>query len=86
MKTHQDLEPLYLFDEFDSDLRSMIDPTFRPPRIFSEDFLAEMKEPPKGFAGLGGWLLVGPPGSGSRWHFDPWGTAAWNLLFEGDSF
>ena len=33
--------------------------------------------------GLKGWLLVGPAGSGSRWHFDPWGTAAWNLLFEG---
>ena len=33
----------------------------------------------QGFTGLKGWLLVGPAGSGSRWHFDPWSTAAWRL-------
>eukprot|EP00933_Yihiella_yeosuensis_P038050 TRINITY_DN3201_c0_g1_i1.p1 TRINITY_DN3201_c0_g1~~TRINITY_DN3201_c0_g1_i1.p1 ORF type:complete len:802 (-),score=172.02 TRINITY_DN3201_c0_g1_i1:329-2734(-) len=83
MKSNQDVEPLYLFQEVDADLQQAIDPTFGPPLLLAEDFLAEVVEPPEGFTGLNGWLLVGPPGSGSRWHFDPWGTAAWNLLFEG---
>merc|ERR1712032_523031 len=69
--------------EFDAELRSAIDSTFHPPALFAEDFFQDVREPPTGFAGLNGWLLVGPPGSGSRWHFDPWGTAAWNVLFEG---
>ena len=29
------------------------------------------------------WLVVGPAGSGSRWHVDPHGTSAWNLLLSG---
>ncbi|CAE7522216.1 unnamed protein product, partial [Symbiodinium sp. CCMP2456] len=61
-----------------------VDKDFRAPNIFAEDFLLDAREPPEGFVGLDGWLLVGPERSGSRWHFDPWGTAAWNLLFEGE--
>ncbi|CAE7030018.1 unnamed protein product [Symbiodinium natans] len=84
MDTHEDAEPLYLFQEFDPDIREAVDKDFRAPSIFAEDFLLEAEEPPEGFVGLDGWLLVGPERSGSRWHFDPWGTAAWNLLFEGE--
>jgi len=29
------------------------------------------------------WLLVGPPRSGTRWHFDPHGVSGYNILFEG---
>merc|ERR1712232_473135 len=83
MKMHRDVEPLYLFQEFDRGVRAAIDPSLRPPPAFDDDFLATVIEPPTGFTGLDGWLLVGPPCSGSRWHFDPWGTAAWNLLFDG---
>eukprot|EP00434_Breviolum_minutum_P009907 symbB.v1.2.008730.t1/scaffold542.1/size189608/3 len=83
MESHQDIEPLYLFQELEPDLKQAIDPSFHPPEIFKEDFLLDAYEPPEGFTGLAGWLLVGPPSSGSRWHFDPWSTAAWNLLFEG---
>eukprot|EP00435_Cladocopium_sp_Y103_P065385 s438_g27.t1 len=83
MESHKDVEPLYLFQELEPDLKQAIDPSFHPPEIFKEDFLLDAYEPPEGFTGLAGWLLVGPPSSGSRWHFDPWSTAAWNLLFEG---
>ncbi|CAE7817086.1 unnamed protein product [Symbiodinium microadriaticum] len=84
MDAQEDAEPLYLFQEFDSDIREAVDKDFRAPNIFAEDFLLDATEPPEGFVGLDGWLLVGPERSGSRWHFDPWGTAAWNLLFEGE--
>eukprot|EP00439_Symbiodinium_sp_Y106_P013370 s850_g1.t3 len=84
MDAQEDAEPLYLFQEFDSDIREAVDKDFRAPNIFAEDFLLDATEPPEGFVGLEGWLLVGPERSGSRWHFDPWGTAAWNLLFEGE--
>ena len=29
------------------------------------------------------WLVVGPAGAGSRWHQDPFETAAWNVLLSG---
>uniref|UniRef100_A0A7S2IMA6 JmjC domain-containing protein n=1 Tax=Haptolina brevifila TaxID=156173 RepID=A0A7S2IMA6_9EUKA len=29
------------------------------------------------------WLLVGGPGSGSRWHQDPFATSAWNACLHG---
>ena len=29
------------------------------------------------------WLVVGPAGSGCRWHQDPFETAAWNALLHG---
>ncbi|CAK9042911.1 Bifunctional arginine demethylase and lysyl-hydroxylase JMJD6 (Histone arginine demethylase JMJD6) (JmjC domain-containing protein 6) (Jumonji domain-containing protein 6) (Lysyl-hydroxylase JMJD6) (Peptide-lysine 5-dioxygenase JMJD6) (Phosphatidylserine receptor) (Protein PTDSR), partial [Durusdinium trenchii] len=83
MDSHQDSEPLYLFQEFEEDLREAVDSSFHVPELFCEDFFLDAQETPEGFTGLAGWLLVGPASSGSRWHFDPWGTAAWNLLFEG---
>ena len=29
------------------------------------------------------WVVLGPAGSGSRWHTDPHATDAWNLLIDG---
>lgn len=29
------------------------------------------------------WLLVGPPRSGTRWHFDPHSVSGWNCCLEG---
>ena len=29
------------------------------------------------------WLLAGPAGSGTRWHYDPHGVCGWNVCLQG---
>merc|ERR550537_1124131 len=74
-KVTTDLEPLYLFEaEVPEGL------TVVPPRFITADHFplldgtkyAERK-----------WLVIGPQGSGTRFHVDPVGSSAWNLVIEG---
>lgn len=85
-----DAETLYLFDdcpphELMSDLKPLdylgvdlldkvaqiLDSTARL-RLQAADLLYERQ-----------WLVVGPAGSGCRWHVDPFETSAWNVLLHG---
>eukprot|EP00933_Yihiella_yeosuensis_P077114 TRINITY_DN8726_c0_g1_i2.p1 TRINITY_DN8726_c0_g1~~TRINITY_DN8726_c0_g1_i2.p1 ORF type:complete len:487 (+),score=81.68 TRINITY_DN8726_c0_g1_i2:45-1463(+) len=76
--SHDDLEPLYLFDaELPDDLASGV----QPPLFLGKDhvaivagteFLCEQR-----------WVAIGGAGSGTRMHVDPVETSAWNLVVEG---
>jgi histone arginine demethylase JMJD6 len=82
-KHRRDDIPLYLFDSNFGDekraSRVLLD-DYDVHEWFNEDFLAILGEdhrPP--FR----WLIAGPKRTGSSFHVDPIGTAAWNTLIRG---
>jgi len=82
-KHRRDDIPIYIFDsEFGDehrDTKTLLD-DYDVHEWFNEDFLAILGEdyrPP--FR----WLIAGPKRTGSSFHVDPIGTAAWNTLIRG---
>lgn len=78
MTTQGDDEPLYLF----ADPPHMIAHMIPTPAYFAENFLEVSTTEHKDLIEKG-WIVIGPCGSGSRFHVDPLCTSAWNLLLQG---
>mmetsp|Transcript_669 Transcript_669/g.1645 ORF Transcript_669/g.1645 Transcript_669/m.1645 type:complete len:651 (-) Transcript_669:85-2037(-) len=88
--------PLYLFEDL-SDRENAIDEksklahdailqSYSVPMIFEGRDLYELPEgerPEMGGRPRFRWMLIGPARSGTRIHYDPVGTSAWNTLLEG---
>lgn len=89
-------EPLYLFDgaapdELWDDFRGLehfeahdlLDEATEWLRARTGTHSAQPNEATDDLLDVRRWLVVGPRGSGSRWHVDPFGTSAWNLCVSG---
>jgi len=78
LASNDDDSPLYLFHNCDSDKE--IRKKYVIPKFFREDFFSILKSavrPPYR------WLLIGPRRSGTKVHYDPLDTSAWNISLEG---
>jgi len=78
---HTDEDPIYMFDDkfhTRKETEGLLNEYVIPP-YFKEDFfeLLEDERPPYR------WIVIGPKGSGSPFHIDPYRTSAWNGLISG---
>ncbi|EGC32612.1 hypothetical protein DICPUDRAFT_155396 [Dictyostelium purpureum] len=80
MKTQNDEEPLYVFDQAFGEKAPSLLEQYKVPKYFPEDlFQYSGPEERPHFR----WLVIGPERSGASWHIDPAGTSAWNSLISG---
>mmetsp|Transcript_74463 Transcript_74463/g.198618 ORF Transcript_74463/g.198618 Transcript_74463/m.198618 type:complete len:315 (-) Transcript_74463:152-1096(-) len=81
-RTQTEEDPLYLFEP---SVPQRLKAQFNTPQAFAGDLVPDVIAlfPEFSMASEREWLLAGPPGSGSRFHVDPHGTAAWNILLQG---
>lgn len=79
-RSNRDEDQIYWFDdEFDITFPDLLS-DFSVPSYFETDYLANL---PKEHRRPYRWLLVGPPGSYSPFHTDPYRSSAWNALIRG---
>jgi hypothetical protein len=91
MRCGQDEDALYLFDHV---LPPGLVALCKCMPYFEEDFLADLSRQGTSSVSDGSavwpdiiterqWLVIGPAGSGSKIHFDPYATSAYNVLLHG---
>ena len=91
MRLQCDADPLYLFDY---EIPASLMQECLPIKFFAEDYLEDIGQQHLNAPSLPStdmpdilsernWLVIGPKGSGTRFHFDPYHTSAFNVLLEG---
>mmetsp|Transcript_960 Transcript_960/g.1338 ORF Transcript_960/g.1338 Transcript_960/m.1338 type:complete len:502 (-) Transcript_960:1149-2654(-) len=80
-QNNMDDRPLYVFDKNFLDSTTVLKEIRYVPSDEDADDLFRYLD--KEWRPDHHWLIAGGPGSGSTWHIDPNGTAAWNLCLAG---